>query len=222
MGRLVKLLGAGIGLTSEAIHAARSRSPSDQPSSSRDGPTASPEYVEVADAATADALVRSGQAEHVNTPSEKKQSKATEAGYDSDSYSSDDDELDERGFADDEAAWELDEMAERVMPPTYEESQAVAVAGESENVKAKREDEWIRGLLQRAGPPPQPARRIPCPVIIPQRRPGKKDRGFVRAYAPVLAECGIGQDVFLQFIKDFDKASKVSDLLSEPSFSSWD
>lgn len=163
--------------------------------------------MEVADDATADALVRSGQAERVSDGKVKK-SKAAEAGYESDSYSSDDEDQD-REPEEDDAAWELDDMAERVRPPTYDESQAAVAADESENVKAKREDEMIRGLLQRAGPPPQPTRQIPCPVIIPQRRPGKRDRGFVRAYAPVLEECGVSQDVFLKFIEDFDKASKV-------------
>ena len=51
--------------------------------------------------------------------------------------------------------------------------------------------------------------RLTCPVIIPQRRPGDKTRGFERAYAPVLEEYGINQDSFLHFLKSFHKASKV-------------
>jgi hypothetical protein len=56
----------------------------------------------------------------------------------------------------------------------------------------------------RNNPPPQysPSQgpikgRLPCPVIIPQRRPRDKKRGFVRAYAPVLESCGIDQKTFL-------------------------
>jgi hypothetical protein len=66
----------------------------------------------------------------------------------------------------------------------------------------------IRELVTMAGPP-GPKQKLPCPVIIPQRRPGAKRRGFVRAYAPVLQDCGIGQDVFLKFISDFHKSSQV-------------
>ncbi|KAF3392658.1 hypothetical protein F1880_008641 [Penicillium rolfsii] len=212
MGKLVKLLGSGIGLTSEAIHAARSRSRSrsEQPSSSA-GPSNNtappPEYVEVAEHPTA-GLGSRGQTEQVVNPGdEKRASKAAEAGYDSDSDSSESEDLEALGQ--DEAAWELDDMAERVRLPTYDESEATVIA-ESEDVKVKKEEEMVRELVRKAGSPPHPPRRIPCPVILPQRRPRNKDRGFVRAYAPVLAECGISQEVFLQFLEDWDKASKAS------------
>ncbi|KAB8243505.1 hypothetical protein BDV35DRAFT_383061 [Aspergillus flavus] len=49
----------------------------------------------------------------------------------------------------------------------------------------------------------------PGPVIIPQRRPGNKDRGFVRAYASVLADCDISQVVFLNFLEGSFQASKA-------------
>lgn len=67
----------------------------------------------------------------------------------------------------------------------------------------------IRDLVRMAGPLPQLARRIPCPAIIPQRRPRDKDRGFVKAYAPDLDECGVGQDIFLSFLKNWLAASKI-------------
>lgn len=204
----------------------RSRSAQDQPtdptiaSSSRSAAIAAeapPEYFEVADEATADQLVRSGQAERVSnyTDEKKQQSKASEAGYpgdDDDSTTDDDSDVIE---VDDEAAWELDDMAERVAPPSYAESEAdlatpAAAENESEESKVKKEEQMIRDLLSMAGPPPQPTQRIPCPVIIPQRRPRNKDRGFVKAYAPVLDNCGISQEVFLKFLKDWLAASKVS------------
>lgn len=201
----MKLLGSGIGATSEAIHAARSRShpPSAQPSSSAGAPHDGPlEYVE-----------ESGQATRAaGTTDEKRSSEAAEAGYDSDDDSSVS-EAELEALGQDEASWELDDMAERVRPPTYEESEAASMA-ESEDVKVKKEEEMVRALVRRAGPPPQPAQRIPCPVIIPQRRPRNKDRGFVRAYAPVLADCGVSQGVFLQFLEDWDKASKVGSCIS--------
>ena len=59
-----------------------------------------------------------------------------------------------------------------------------------------------------------PLDRLPCPVIIPQRRPRDRSRGFARAYAPVLANCGVSQEMFLHFIKDFYEASKASNWLN--------
>ena len=49
-------------------------------------------------------------------------------------------------------------------------------------------------------PPPstQKGQPLSMPVIIPERRPGFKTRGFVRAYAPVLEEAGIDQDTFIE------------------------
>lgn len=214
-------------ITSDYRARSRSRSAQDQPtdpaiaSSSRSAPIAAeapPEYVEVADEATADQLVRSGKAERVSDYADEKkhQSKASEAGYpgddDGDSMTDDESDIIE---VDDEAAWELDDMAERVAPPSYAESEAdlatpAAAENESEESKVKKEEQMIRDLLSMAGPPPQPTQRIPCPVIIPQRRPRNKDRGFVKAYAPVLDNCGVSQEVFLKFLKDWLAASKVS------------
>lgn len=252
MALLVKLIGGGLGLASEAIHDYRARSRSQTrpeppspnppaaiatPSSSRthdpapDYTDAPPAYVEVADEATAEALVRAGKAEYVPVgPAAaaaaydgKQRSKASEgAGYDveeedgSSSSSSDDDDDDDSqdGVELDDEAWELDEMARRVAPPppTYadHEQQAAPEEDESEEATARKEEQMMRDLVRLAGPPPRPARRIPCPVIIPQRRPRNKDRGFVRAYAPVLADCGVSQDAFLKFQEDWLVASKVS------------
>ncbi|KAK7738344.1 hypothetical protein SLS53_006155 [Cytospora paraplurivora] len=223
MGIIVKLIGSGIGLASEAIHdyRARSRSQSGQPispdpavpSSSRSlAPPpweAPPEYVEVDDNATADELVRSGRAQRVTDYGRVSPSAAGYRDDDDDDSSSDEDS--ENVQAGDEAAWELDDMAERVAPRSDEPGTGAAGEGESESEEAtiKKEERMIREMLRMAGPPPQPPRRVPCPVIIPQRRPRNKDRGFVRAYAPVLDECGVGQDVFLKFLKDWLAASKT-------------
>ena len=43
-------------------------------------------------------------------------------------------------------------------------------------------------------------------VIIPQRRPKKRERGFIRAYAPELHHCGIDQATFLAFIDGLNAA----------------
>ncbi|PQE19357.1 FAD binding domain protein [Rutstroemia sp. NJR-2017a BVV2] len=59
-------------------------------------------------------------------------------------------------------------------------------------------------------PSPRPLHALPVPVIIPERRPGSKHRGFVRAYAPVLDDCGIDQTTFIDFLKGFEGAIKAS------------
>ena len=51
--------------------------------------------------------------------------------------------------------------------------------------------------------------RMHCPVVIPQRRPGSKTRGFIRAYAPMLSDYDIDQETFLTLLKSFQKASHV-------------
>ncbi|KAI0849184.1 hypothetical protein F5Y00DRAFT_235870 [Daldinia vernicosa] len=48
---------------------------------------------------------------------------------------------------------------------------------------------------------------LPYPIIIPQRRPGQRDRGFIRAYAPDLMSCGIDVPTFMGFLDELDKAT---------------
>ncbi|KIW19491.1 hypothetical protein PV08_00063 [Exophiala spinifera] len=55
--------------------------------------------------------------------------------------------------------------------------------------------------------------RLPYPVIITQRRPGHKRRGFIKAYAPVLEQYGIDQDTFIEFIRATNKAMEENKLL---------
>ncbi|KAK7984573.1 NUDIX hydrolase domain-like protein [Apiospora arundinis] len=51
-------------------------------------------------------------------------------------------------------------------------------------------------------------------VIIPQRRPKQRERGFIRAYAPDLLNCGIDQAAFLAFIDGFNKAVVAHPIVS--------
>lgn len=63
-----------------------------------------------------------------------------------------------------------------------------------------------------------PQRRSDChlsfPVVIPQRRPGNKSRGFVEAYAPALEPFGIQQDEFISFVRATNKAVQASKWLT--------
>lgn len=86
------------------------------------------------------------------------------------------------------------------LPPPY----TIGEYGESAN-------RALPPTLPRSSSPSITARgRLTCPVIIPQRRPENKERGFIRAYAPALLECGIDQATFLNFIDSLNQAAKVS------------
>lgn len=54
---------------------------------------------------------------------------------------------------------------------------------------------------------------LPYPIIIPQRRPGQRARGFIRAYAPDLMGCGIDEPMFMGFLDELDKATASSPLV---------
>ncbi|KAK8211600.1 hypothetical protein M8818_003255 [Zalaria obscura] len=99
----------------------------------------------------------------------------------------------------DEEDWRLDEA---IAPPDYE----TAVA-EDEN--AAQEDEPLPTL-----PAPGERYMLPYPVVMPQRRPGTKERGFIRAYAPDLAHCGIDEASFMQFLKQLQTANNVSKVIA--------
>ncbi|KAI1141420.1 hypothetical protein F5Y05DRAFT_409976 [Hypoxylon sp. FL0543] len=58
-----------------------------------------------------------------------------------------------------------------------------------------------------------PAGPLPYPVILPQRRPKNRARGFVRAYAPDLMRVGIDQATFMAFLQGFEKSVSSSPLL---------
>lgn len=48
--------------------------------------------------------------------------------------------------------------------------------------------------------PPQSSSILTTPVLVPQRRPNTRVRGFMPAYAPTLSSFGIAQTAFLDFI----------------------
>lgn len=209
MGRLVKLIGSGIGLASEAIAARKQSSASsgtgtgaDASESSRSGASRAPaindpppQYVEVPDD-QAEKLIASGKA----VPADYKGGEGI-GGQEHDN----DDATSEEG---DEEQWELDEAIDEHLEQTASEEEPV------------QDINQLTDAFMRSHPPPayadsvQVGGKLPCPVIIPQRRPRDKKRGFVRAYAPVLEDCGIDQATFLDFLKTFHTASKSSPWLT--------
>jgi hypothetical protein len=116
----------------------------------------------------------------------------------------DQDDEDSDDFEGDEEEWALDAAAGEVdSPPAYDELK---------DVPPKPVDDVVASFLEKHPAPTQvvPFQPLPCPVILPQRRPKDKSRGFIRAYAPVLGECaGIDQQTFLDFLDDFHKSSQV-------------
>ncbi|OJJ31289.1 hypothetical protein ASPWEDRAFT_72249, partial [Aspergillus wentii DTO 134E9] len=95
---------------------------------------------------------------------------------------------------DHELQWDLDEAQDELRgiasPTTHEPVDDVAMAE----------------LFARQYPPPdydeatRSPPRLPYPVVLPQRRPKARARGFVRAYAPVLEDFGINEAMFLDFL----------------------
>ncbi|KAH8801740.1 hypothetical protein F5884DRAFT_684961 [Xylogone sp. PMI_703] len=222
MGRLVRLVGSGIGLASEAIQHRRAASSSSSSRTPNNGessrsPSANtprnyvddtpPQYVEVPDD-QAEQLIASGKA--VPAGLDEKKSSAYPGRNDAE-FDDERENMHERGIVEenDEEQWELDEALET---PLTEER--------SNDREAVMNPDQIVDEFMRSHPPPAyvytegspvPVRgNLPCPVIIPQRRPRNKKRGFVRAYAPVLEDCGIDQATFLDFLKSFHQSSKNS------------
>jgi len=206
MGKLVKLIGSGIGLASEAIAHHKASKAANASSSSNAGESSSttaslaphtdapPQYVEVPEE-HAEQLIAQGRA--VPADSKEADEKVSHRSYDDD----DNDATSEEG---DEEQWELDEATDPLTEQPSEEEPVQDV-----NV--------LTDTFMRNHPPPAytPSEtgvkgQLPCPVILPQRRPRNKKRGFVRAYAPVLEDCGIDQATFLDFLKTFHQACKES------------
>jgi hypothetical protein len=79
-------------------------------------------------------------------------------------------------------------------------------------------NELENNFLRNNPPPPTikeaPLGILPLPVILPQRRPKDRSRGFIRAYAPMLEHCGIDQATWLSFLDNFQKSSAASPWLN--------
>ena len=112
---------------------------------------------------------------------------------------------------DDERVWDLDEAIAR-------ERGGESPDEDETDQPRGREEDLVREVLDTHRTTLAAAKEIgfetsplPVPVILPQRRPRKKERGFVHAYAPLLGECaGISQATFLLFLKNFQKSSRAS------------
>jgi hypothetical protein len=212
---LVKLIGGGIGLASEVMaerkeRKERSKSPAPRQSSTsvvnmssasgRNVPLDTPPSYDSSDR-------RSPQHGFVKAANEQEAQELREKGQAASVDDTYEREAQEGESAQDEAYWELDEAAETLQDPT---STVLDEKQQSNNEKVDVHKLVQKFLTAHPAPSvPTPERPLPCPVILPQRRPHKKYRGFVHAYAPVLGNAGIDQDTFMEFLTVFHTASQV-------------
>lgn len=199
MGRIVKLIATPIGFVSEAFHArndkprpsaATANSEAKNPTKSEHGADTEGQR-KYPDSAyihvpdqVAQELVASGQAE------------ATGASTPTHELIPEEDNVrsDEADWALDEAAAKYEHQPNTILPAVFTEKDP-----QKANVAPRKDDT---------------EQTLPFPVVIPQRRPGTKSRGFVRAYAPVLDMKGLSQDTFLSFLKEFHTAAQASPIFN--------
>ena len=109
----------------------------------------------------------------------------------------------------DEQDWALDEAADEAdnTPATKHQSEQ---GGKNISLTVNVEELIAKFMVKHPEiGRPVVSTGLPVPVILPQRRPGTKKRGFVRAYSPVLDSCGISQGLFLDFLETFDECARV-------------
>ncbi|KAI4724330.1 hypothetical protein E4T49_07938 [Aureobasidium sp. EXF-10728] len=105
-----------------------------------------------------------------------------------------------------EEAWELDE-AQDALVGELQPQQPIEVTDPSTLA-----DAFISRLLPPSTTvePSSPRERLPFPIIIPQRRPKDRNRGFVRAFPPILSTRGIDQATFLDFLETLNKSTQAT------------
>jgi hypothetical protein len=94
------------------------------------------------------------------------------------------------------------------------------IAGEHSQGTVDKEPE--RTFLEKYGGRPSSGEigELSLPVVIPQRRPKDRSRGFIRAYAPVLQGAGIDQLTWLAFLDALQKSSAADPWLNAINFAS--
>lgn len=120
-----------------------------------------------------------------------------------------------------EEQWALDEAQEELLHSTQEQSDSPKNKPPQQGVD---EDDLAHQFASEyPAPPPYSAiqdergtsrPQLSAPVVLPQRRPKDRDRGFIRAYAPALSECGIDQEMFIDFLNTAEKACQGSPWLN--------
>ena len=233
IGLFVRLVGNGIGLAQEAIAAKKERSRSSAADFAPESSTPKNKGLEMASDAPppyeenviqvspdhAEELIAKGHAVLAETkhdpelskghPGEASILKSRSRSVASSTKSGDDDSDDSSSDSEDEAEWALDDAAGDVEDAKSQSDQKKYGFNAQPTIES-----LVDMVLQKCPSPPSVARRLSLPVILPQRRPGNKDRGFIRAYAPVLTDHGVPEDAFLTFVKNLHTAAKASPILN--------
>ncbi|KAE9372814.1 hypothetical protein N431DRAFT_505122 [Stipitochalara longipes BDJ] len=110
-----------------------------------------------------------------------------------------------------EEEWELDDAQDDILPPyaTSPPSADRSGANGAPSTALEITDRFLIGMPSHQHTSNLQT-QLPCPVVLPQRRPKDRSRGFIRAYAPVLEPCGISQAEWLAFLDTFQKASEAN------------
>ncbi|KAH8817059.1 hypothetical protein F5884DRAFT_242815 [Xylogone sp. PMI_703] len=190
VGATVRLITTPIGLVSEAIHDHRDKQRAAE-SNRADASKRQSAYVTVSPEQAAE-LIATGQA--VDAEGKEPTHELVPEG-------SKDADLEGTESGGDEEDWALDEA--------IEESESKGNRPD-EKVEAESVETLVNEIKAVKIAPEKTNPRLPYPVILPQRRPSTKTRGFVRAYAPILQDSGIDQTMFLSFLKSFHKAAQAS------------
>lgn len=99
-------------------------------------------------------------------------------------------------------------------PEQYAESKNVGLVAGNQRHARTGADQTPKVFKDSVGPTSDGVRngageaKLPAPVIIPQRRPNTRRRGFLAAYAPALEYCGVDQKTFLEFLDGFRSESE--------------
>lgn len=113
--------------------------------------------------------------------------------------------------------WQQDEIQEKHLEmPSYGDQSTILESSSCNKKKKKKKVTYPTRLADdflKRHPAPTPPRditssnqRLSRPVIIAQRRPQERLRGFHRAYSPELDEFNIDQIAFIEFISAFNNA----------------
>ncbi|KAM0501075.1 hypothetical protein ACHAP8_004803 [Fusarium lateritium] len=102
-----------------------------------------------------------------------------------------------------ERQWELDDTQTELLSNPHGES--------SSSQPAQNDTDLATIFIREHGlTNPPTGQRLEMPVILAQRRPKNRSRGFVRGYAPILEDVGIDQETWLDFLDKFDAAAMAS------------
>lgn len=102
-----------------------------------------------------------------------------------------------------ERQWELDETQSELLSSPQD--------GADTAQQTQVDKDLVSSFLRVHGSPSgQTMAQLELPVILAQRRPKDRTRGFVRGYAPMLETAGIDQAAWLDFLDKFDQSTRAS------------